>query len=45
MSNCVSAVTAFRSSSTSATQVTREAVDLFEPELVIAPFLKRAIPR
>jgi putative two-component system hydrogenase maturation factor HypX/HoxX len=25
-------------------QVTREAVDLFQPDLVIAPFLKRAIP-
>ena len=24
--------------------VTREAIDLFQPELVIAPFLKRAIP-
>jgi putative two-component system hydrogenase maturation factor HypX/HoxX len=24
--------------------VTREAVDLFQPDLVIAPFLKRAIP-
>jgi putative two-component system hydrogenase maturation factor HypX/HoxX len=25
-------------------QVTREAVDLFQPDLIIAPFLKRAIP-
>ncbi|OOZ36000.1 hydrogenase maturation protein [Solemya velesiana gill symbiont] len=25
-------------------EVTQEAVDLFEPELIIAPFLKRAIP-
>ena len=24
--------------------VTREAVDLFDPEVVLAPFLKRAIP-
>ncbi|HSF79291.1 MAG TPA: hydrogenase maturation protein, partial [Steroidobacteraceae bacterium] len=25
-------------------QVTREAADLFQPDLIVAPFLKRAIP-